>query len=78
MPCALLSRYRTQLCNDGERCRRHVCFFAHSLEELRVPPTKPFVSPEALAQASLEASRGSEPAASTAVRLSMPFTGHYR
>ncbi len=42
-------RYRTQLCNDGMRCRRRVCFFAHTLEELRVPSTKPFVAPEALA-----------------------------
>ena len=71
---AMLCRYRTQLCNDGERCRRHVCFFAHSLEELRVPPTKPFVSPEALAQASMEAARGPEPAPSTAVSLSVPIT----
>ncbi|KAK9787486.1 hypothetical protein WJX73_002040 [Symbiochloris irregularis] len=53
------TRYRTQLCNDGERCARHVCFFAHSLEELRVPATKPFVSPEALAHASMESARTS-------------------
>jgi len=31
------SRYRTQLCNDGANCKRKVCFFAHTLEELRVP-----------------------------------------
>jgi len=42
------SRYRTQLCNDGTGCRRRVCFFAHSLAELRVPATKPFVPPEVL------------------------------
>lgn len=31
------SRYRTQLCKDGARCRRPVCFFAHSVEDLRQP-----------------------------------------
>ncbi|KAK2080205.1 hypothetical protein QBZ16_000058 [Prototheca wickerhamii] len=46
------TRYRTQLCNDGPNCRRKICFFAHSLEELRVPTAKPFVSPESLAAAS--------------------------
>lgn len=23
------TRYRTQLCNDGEACKRWLCFFAH-------------------------------------------------
>lgn len=50
-----LSRYRTQLCNDGSKCRRHICFFAHSLEELRVPSVKPFVPPDALAAATTAA-----------------------
>lgn len=45
------TRYRTQLCNDGMSCQRKICFFAHSLDELRVPACKPFVSPEALATA---------------------------
>lgn len=31
------SRYRTQLCKDGSNCHRPVCFFAHSLTELRAP-----------------------------------------
>ncbi|KXZ44734.1 hypothetical protein GPECTOR_63g59 [Gonium pectorale] len=31
------SRYRTQLCKDGANCHRPVCFFAHSLPELRAP-----------------------------------------
>ncbi len=48
-------RYRTQLCNDGPNCTRRICFFAHSLEELRVPANKPFVPPEALAAASVTA-----------------------
>ncbi|KAJ4880505.1 Zinc finger CCCH domain-containing protein 49 [Raphanus sativus] len=29
------SRYRTQPCKDGGGCRRKVCFFAHSPEQLR-------------------------------------------
>ncbi|KAK9831241.1 hypothetical protein WJX74_008990 [Apatococcus lobatus] len=29
------SRYRTQLCKDGTKCTRDVCFFAHNLRELR-------------------------------------------
>ncbi|KAF7148669.1 hypothetical protein RHSIM_Rhsim03G0235400 [Rhododendron simsii] len=30
------SRYRTQPCKDGSNCRRRVCFFAHSPDQLRV------------------------------------------
>ncbi|KAF5743214.1 zinc finger CCCH domain-containing protein 20 [Tripterygium wilfordii] len=32
------ARYRTQPCKDGMGCRRRVCFFAHSPEQLRVLP----------------------------------------
>ena len=32
-----MHRYRTQPCNDGPACARKVCFFAHTLDELRVP-----------------------------------------
>ncbi|KAI5077973.1 hypothetical protein GOP47_0007797 [Adiantum capillus-veneris] len=42
------TRYRTQPCKDGKSCRRRVCFFAHTPEQLRVvppegesPPTTP-------------------------------------
>ncbi|GMH41603.1 hypothetical protein BSKO_09513 [Bryopsis sp. KO-2023] len=31
------TRYRTQLCNEPASCRRKVCFFAHTVEELREP-----------------------------------------
>lgn len=31
-------RYRTQPCKDGVNCRRKVCFFAHTPEQLRVLP----------------------------------------
>ena len=49
------TRYRTQLCNDGEKCARKICFFAHTIEELRTPANKPFVPPEALAAATTTA-----------------------
>ncbi|WIA23837.1 hypothetical protein OEZ85_013497 [Tetradesmus obliquus] len=29
------SRYRTQMCKDAPHCTRQVCFFAHTLEEVR-------------------------------------------
>ncbi|KAF3324722.1 zinc finger CCCH domain-containing protein 54 [Carex littledalei] len=29
------TRYRTRMCNMGLACRRRVCFFAHSLQQLR-------------------------------------------
>jgi len=35
------TKYRTQLCNDEMGCRRKVCFFAHCLDELRVPAAYP-------------------------------------
>ncbi|VVB09032.1 unnamed protein product [Arabis nemorensis] len=31
-------RYRTQPCKDGTSCRRRICFFAHTPEQLRVVP----------------------------------------
>eukprot|EP00210_Caulerpa_lentillifera_P009127 g8701.t1 len=38
------SRYRTQLCTDGNACRRRVCFFAHVESELRHPEDDPAVA----------------------------------
>lgn len=32
------SRYRTQPCKDGTQCRRRICFFAHTPDQLRVLP----------------------------------------
>lgn len=32
------SRYRTQPCKDGIQCRRRVCFFAHTPDQIRVLP----------------------------------------
>ncbi|GAB4820040.1 hypothetical protein N2152v2_007086 [Parachlorella kessleri] len=31
------AKYRTQLCKEGPHCRRPVCFFAHSVLDLRQP-----------------------------------------
>lgn len=31
------SKYRTQLCTEGKACQRDLCFFAHSLDQLRDP-----------------------------------------
>lgn len=38
-------RYRTQACRDGMACRRRVCFFAHSSEQLRIPSKQSIRSP---------------------------------
>ena len=67
-----LFRYRTQLCNDGTKCRRHICFFAHSLEELRVPTVKPFVPPDALAAATTAAAAELARKSATANAVSFP------
>ncbi|KAK7399016.1 hypothetical protein VNO78_10191 [Psophocarpus tetragonolobus] len=41
------ARYRTQPCKDGTSCRRRVCFFAHTPDQLRVlsPLDSPPMSP---------------------------------
>ena len=39
--CLHPERYRTQLCNSGGNCKRSVCFFAHSLDELRSAAPQP-------------------------------------
>lgn len=39
------ARYRTQPCKDGPHCKRRVCFFAHSPEQLRVLPSLSTESP---------------------------------
>ncbi|XP_051136840.1 zinc finger CCCH domain-containing protein 20-like [Andrographis paniculata] len=41
------ARYRTQPCKDGTHCRRRVCFFAHTPEQLRVLPYTAAGSPDA-------------------------------
>ncbi|KAF5748750.1 hypothetical protein HS088_TW04G00708 [Tripterygium wilfordii] len=43
-------QYRTRVCKDGMSCLRRVCFFAHTLEELRLPympnDQYPLISPQ--------------------------------
>ncbi|GLJ12482.1 hypothetical protein SUGI_0191870 [Cryptomeria japonica] len=40
-------RYRTQPCKDGRNCRRRVCFFAHTPQQLRLLPPSANASPRA-------------------------------
>ncbi|KAF8679384.1 hypothetical protein HU200_045726 [Digitaria exilis] len=57
------ARFRTVLCEAGEGCRRRICFFAHSLAELRdeddprplagMPPPLPLYVPASPAAAPL-------------------------
>ena len=39
------ARYRTQPCKDGVACRRRVCFFAHTADQLRLLPASSSLSP---------------------------------
>lgn len=38
-------RYRTQPCRDGTGCRRRVCFFAHTSDQLRITAKQSLMSP---------------------------------
>ncbi|KDD73711.1 hypothetical protein H632_c1902p0, partial [Helicosporidium sp. ATCC 50920] len=53
------TRYRTQLCSNGSSCRRATCFFAHRPEDLRIPDSKPYISPASLSAAAAAALAGS-------------------
>ncbi|KAL4452707.1 hypothetical protein ABPG75_008375 [Micractinium tetrahymenae] len=71
------SRYRTQLCKDGGACKRWLCFFAHSLEELRLPDNKPCEPSEATlaaaaAAVAANAGVGMEAQAQPSARLAWP------
>ncbi|CAI9773133.1 unnamed protein product [Fraxinus pennsylvanica] len=45
------ARYRSQPCKDGTHCRRRVCFFAHTADQLRVfSYTSPDCSPSRIGQ----------------------------
>lgn len=72
------SRYRSQLCKDGVNCHRPVCFFAHSLPELRAPTYTWLPTPEDLAPrnaaavaaaAAAAASSGVSPSAAAALTM---------
>lgn len=64
------SRFRTQLCKEGSTCKRYLCFFAHSVEELRVPGIDPSVPSDtalaAMAAAEAASAVGSAAAAAAA------------
>ncbi|KAL2525596.1 Zinc finger CCCH domain-containing protein 20 [Abeliophyllum distichum] len=62
------ARYRTQPCKDGTHCRRRVCFFAHTQDQLRVfSYTSPDCSPSRLGQESFSRNAfGKSPNASPA------------
>uniref|UniRef100_A0A383VAV7 C3H1-type domain-containing protein n=1 Tax=Tetradesmus obliquus TaxID=3088 RepID=A0A383VAV7_TETOB len=68
------SRYRTQLCrnNDGSHCKRQICFFAHSIDELRVPDHSHLNIPDELKQ---QSSGGSSPKTATAAAAAAPDSG---
>lgn len=82
------SRYRTQLCNIAASCNRNVCFFAHTIEELRVPipvgnpvsliqpPPQQPVNPFAHGSTELPGMAGSSGAVDTASAL--PFAPQAR
>ncbi|KAL8522161.1 hypothetical protein ACS0TY_012341 [Phlomoides rotata] len=69
------ARYRTQPCKDGTHCRRRVCFFAHTPEQLRVLPytSSPDESPRGLGHDSFVAF-GSSPKSSVYSPPSSPRT----
>ncbi|XP_042396920.1 zinc finger CCCH domain-containing protein 2-like [Zingiber officinale] len=50
------ARYRTQPCKDGTACRRRVCFFAHTPDQLRVLSQQQQSTPTKLAVESYDGS----------------------
>ncbi|KAL6627278.1 hypothetical protein ACP70R_031004 [Stipagrostis hirtigluma subsp. patula] len=54
------ARYRTQPCKDGTACRRRVCFFAHTPDQLRVLPPQQS-SPRSVASSPLAESYDGSP-----------------
>lgn len=71
------ARYRTQPCKDGRCCRRRVCFFAHTREQLRLlsPPSPSSSSSLYIPamEASLEAFNLSASSPSSTSSLRFPF-----
>lgn len=69
------ARYRTQPCKDGTHCRRRVCFFAHTPDQLRVlPQTESYdrVGCNSPSRLSLDAAKGSFGLSPTSVLYSPP------
>jgi len=55
-------RYRTQMCNDGIKCTRKICFFAHTPDELRQSSVKVMPPGEAAKAAAAAAAAVGMPA----------------
>ncbi|XP_074559048.1 zinc finger CCCH domain-containing protein 2-like [Curcuma longa] len=53
------ARYRTQPCKDGTDCRRRVCFFAHTADQLRVLSQQQQMTPTKPVSAGIESYDGS-------------------
>ncbi|KAH7286056.1 hypothetical protein KP509_33G056800 [Ceratopteris richardii] len=68
------ARYRTQVCKDGENCKRKVCFFAHSPEQLRMVP----VSTVHLSPVTSVHNREVELASSVSHHMPEPYIEAYR
>lgn len=78
--CRLLycrCRYKTTLCNLGDKCSREICFFAHSHKELRAPEPVPLANADTPAGQAAAAAAGIEISAGSFTGLSdsMPQTG---
>ena len=70
------ARYRTQPCKDGTACRRRVCFFAHTPDQLRVlPPQQSSSSPRVAAPSPLAESYDGSPLRRQAFESSLTKTG---
>jgi len=70
------ARYRTQPCKDGTACRRRVCFFAHTPDQLRVlPPQQSSSSPRGAAPSPLAESYDGSPLRRQAFESYLTKTG---
>lgn len=64
-------KYRTLMCTCGKACKRKICFFAHSKEELRSPPLGPAGNTPGAAQGTNPV----PPSARVSPRTSLALTG---
>ncbi|KAL4422777.1 hypothetical protein ABPG75_008974 [Micractinium tetrahymenae] len=74
------AKYRTQLCKEGPNCRRPVCFFAHSVLDLRQPthnydPAPPGAEDVQASVAAMLAAQQQQQAAAAAVAARLSTDG---
>lgn len=71
------ARYRTQPCKDGTGCKRRVCFFAHTKEQLRLLPgaakARDLPLPLPLPLTSSESSNCGSAGSTTTIPLPLPL-----